>query len=175
MKDKKSLNQILEDYQKIENILITNDGVIDESLEKLLSINESELENKLDGYEHFVRYLKSKIDYLKSMEDHYNKRRKTLENSIIRCRKSMTQALIMTDKTKVKTRDFNFSIGKSNKWSIDINGLSDENKSELINQELAENIFKVNISKLKAFYADNLSEEKPEWIMIDESEFIKVR
>ena len=80
MKDKKSLNQILEDYQKIENILITNDGVIDESLEKLLSINESELENKLDGYEHFVRYLKSKIDYLKSMEDHYNKRRKTLEN-----------------------------------------------------------------------------------------------
>ena len=110
MKDKKSLNQILEDYQKIENILITNDGVIDESLEELLSINETELENKLDGYEHFVRYLKSKIDYLKSMEDHYNKRRKTLENSIIRCRKSMTQALIMTDKTKVKTQDFNFSI-----------------------------------------------------------------
>ena len=54
-------------------------------------------------------------------------------------------------------------------------GLSDKKKSELINQELAENIFKVNLSKLKAFYSDNSSEEKPEWIMIDESEFIKVR
>ena len=29
-----------------------------------------------------VRYLKTKIDYLKSMEVHYSKRRKTLENSI---------------------------------------------------------------------------------------------
>ena len=87
----------------------------------------------------------------------------------------MTQALIMTDKTKLKTQDFNFSIGKSNKWSIDIDGISDIKKSELINQELAENIFKVNLSKLKAFYADNLSEEKPQWILIDESEFIKVR
>ena len=64
MNDKKTLNDILEDYQKIENELINNDGTISEELESLLDVHQAELGQKLDGYEHFVRYLKTKIDYL---------------------------------------------------------------------------------------------------------------
>ena len=70
-KNKKSLNDILEDYQKIENELISNDGEVSESLEEKLNLHEKELGEKLDGYEHFVRYLKSKIEYLKNMEGHF--------------------------------------------------------------------------------------------------------
>ena len=83
--NKKSLNDILNDYQILENELISSNGEIDDDLENKLNLHEKELGDKLDGYEHFVRYLKGKIEYLKSMEIHYAKRRKVLENSIKRC------------------------------------------------------------------------------------------
>ena len=62
---KKSLNDILEEYQKIENELINSNGEISSDLEQKLDLHELELGEKLNGYEHFVRYLKSKIEYLK--------------------------------------------------------------------------------------------------------------
>ena len=37
---KKSLNDILEEYQKIENELINNDGEMSDELEKKLNIHE---------------------------------------------------------------------------------------------------------------------------------------
>ena len=66
--NKKSLNDILNDYQILENELISSNGEINEDLENKLNLHEKELGDKLDGYEHFVRYLKGKIEYLKSME-----------------------------------------------------------------------------------------------------------
>ena len=173
MHDKKTLIDILEDYQKIENELINNDGVMNEDLENILDVHKAELSQKLDGYEHFVRYLKTKIDYLKNMEEHYSKRRKTLENSITRCRQSMTNALLMTDNTKVKTDDFNFSLGKSKKWCINPEILDQESKNDLINKGLAENIFKIKLANLKNEFSE--SEQIPDWINIEESDFIKVR
>ena len=173
MNNKKSLNDILEDYQKIENELINNDGVMNEELEQILDVHQSELGQKLDGYEHFVRYLKTKIEYLKNMEQHYSKRRKTLENSIIRCRNSMTNALLMTDNRKIKTDDFNFSLGKSKKWCVNPDLLNEENKNDLINRGLAENIFKIKLTNLKNEFSEDT--ETPDWIKIEESDFIKVR
>ena len=41
MNDKKTLNDILEDYQKIENELINNDGVMSEELESILNIHQA--------------------------------------------------------------------------------------------------------------------------------------
>ena len=173
MNDKKTLNDILEDYQKIENELINNDGVISEELESILNVHQAELGEKLDGYEHFVRYLKTKIDYLKTMEEHYSKRRKTLENSITRCKDSMVNALLMTGNRKVKTDDFNFSLGKSKKWCINTDVLDEEIKNNLINKGLAENMFKIKLANLKNEFSE--SEDIPDWIKIEESDFIKVR
>ena len=173
MNDKKTLNDILEDYQKIENELINNDGVISEELESILNVHQAELGEKLDGYEHFVRYLKTKIDYLKTMEEHYSKRRKTLENSITRCKDSMVNALLMTGNKKVKTDDFNFSLRKSKKWCINTDVLDEEIKNNLINKGLAENMFKIKLANLKNEFSE--SEDIPDWIKIEESDFIKVR
>ncbi len=173
MNDKKTLNDILEDYQKIENELINNDGVISEELESILNVHQAELGEKLNGYEHFVRYLKTKIDYLKTMEEHYSKRRKTLENSITRCKDSMVNALLMTGNKKVKTDDFNFSLGKSKKWCINTDVLDEEIKNNLINKGLAENMFKIKLANLKNEFSE--SEDIPDWIKIEESDFIKVR
>ena len=79
--DKKTLNDILSNYQEIENSLIDNDGELSDDIEEKLRINNLDLSEKLNGYEKFVRYLKHQTEYLKTMEDHYAKRRKTIENT----------------------------------------------------------------------------------------------
>ncbi|MBA93803.1 MAG: hypothetical protein CMG47_01895 [Candidatus Marinimicrobia bacterium] len=171
----KSLNDILNEYQLLENELISTNGEINEDLESKLNLHEKELGEKLDGYEHFVRYLKGKVEYLKSMENHYSKRRKVLENSIKRCKNSMTSSLVITGKNKIQTSDFNFSLGKSQKWSINIEIMNEDDKVELIDKNLAENTFQVKLSDIKTEFSNIDSEDIPEWINIEETDFIKVR
>ena len=171
----KSLNDILNEYQLLENELISTNGEINEDLESKLNLHEKELGEKLDGYEHFVRYLKGKVEYLKSMENHYSKRRKVLENSIKRCKNSMTSSLLITGKNKIQTSDFNFSLGKSQKWSINIEIMNENDKVELIDKNLAENTFQVKLSDIKTEFSNTDSEDIPEWINIEETDFIKVR
>ncbi len=172
-KNKKTLHDIISNYQQIEMQLIESGGEINEVLESLLSINESELNDKLDGYEKFTRYLKGQIDYLKSMESLYVKRRKILENSIQKCRQSMVSALTVTGKNKIRTKEFNFSIGKTEKWEVEIEQLSDEIKNNLIKEDCAENIFKLNLSKFKNKYKND-TENIPDWINVSENLFIRV-
>ena len=102
----KSLQDILTNYQEIEMQLVESQGEINEELESLLSINESELSDKLDGYQKFIRYLRGQIEYLTEMEDLYSKRRKILENSIKKCKGSMVSALSITGKNKIRTKEF---------------------------------------------------------------------
>ena len=173
--NKKSLNDILNDYQILENELISSDGEINQDLENKLNLHEKELGDKLNGYEHFVRYLKGKIEYLKSMENHYSKRRKVLENSIKRCKNSMTSSLIITGQNKIQTSDFNFSLGKSQKWSINTEIMNEDDKAELINKNLAENTFQVKLSDIKNEFNGTDLDDMPEWINIEESDYIKVR
>ena len=90
-----------------------------------------------------------------------------------RCRESMINALVMTDKNKIKTDDFNFSLGKSKKWCINPDSLNDKTKNDLIKDGLAENIFKIKLVNIKNKFSE--SKEIPDWIKIEESDFIKVR
>ena len=169
---KKTLNEILEDYQSIELKLLENEGVLDENIEELLNINELELKDKLDGYENFIKYLKNQAEYLKEMETHYNKRRKVLENSIDRYKKSMTRALSLTGIKKIKTLTYNFSLCESEKWTINDDQLTEEIKELLISKGFAELKLKVSIGNIKSEYKDTL-EEKPEWIEIEKNEYIR--
>ena len=108
------------------------------------------------------------------MEEHYSKRRKTLENSIIRCKTSMINALLIKGQDKLKTDDFNFSLGKSEKWSINIDLLDNIQKENLIDEGLAENLFKPKISEIKNKFSIS-NDERPKWIEIEKTDFIKVR
>jgi len=148
-KNKKSLNEILESYQSIEMMLVDNDGVVSDGIEELLDINQSDLENKLDSYQGFSKYLEGQISYLKIMESHYAKRRKILENSIRKCKESMVHALSVVDTGKIKTSNYNFSLCESESWAIDIGKIDDSLKMNLLEKGLAENVFKVSMSDIK--------------------------
>ena len=168
---KKTLNDILLNYQAIEVDLIENNGEITDDIEKTLQINESELSDKMNGYEKFTRYLKHQSEYLKSLEDHYNKRRKAIDNSVGRLKERMVHAMKITGKNKIKTDEFNFSVGTSRRYKIDTEKLDNIIQESLIKDGLAENVFKPNLSEIKSKYKD---EESPDWLNIEENDFLRV-
>ena len=151
-KNTKTLNDILDDYQNIEMKIIENDGEIDTLIEDSLEINKSELEDKLDGYEGFIKYLEGQTSYLKEMEAHYLKRRRVLEKSIKRCKDSMVRALSLTDLNKIKTPNYNFSLCESESWGADIEDIDADEKKRLVEDGFAENIFKLSMSTIKSHY-----------------------
>ena len=87
----------------------------------------------------------------------------------------MVSSLLITGKDKIKTDDFNFSLGKSARWSIDLELLDDAHKEELINKNLAENIFKAKLNNIKETYSNIDSSDLPDWVQIEQSDYIKVR
>ena len=171
MKNKKSLNRIIEDYQRIEIEIMNNEGLLDSDLERMLEINELELESKLDGHEKFIRYLKSQVEYLKNMEHHYYKKRKTLENSIDKSRESMFKAMETFNKKKIKTLEFSYSLNETEKWDIDIEKINNEQIDDLISKELGEKAFKPYINKIKLEYKGK--DIIPDWIIVSKNKHIK--
>tara|TARA_Y100001970_G_scaffold52986_1_gene67057 strand:+ start:32399 stop:32980 length:582 start_codon:yes stop_codon:yes gene_type:complete len=172
-KNKKSLNEILESYQSIEMMLVDNEGVINEDIEKLLDINETDLKSKLDSYQGFSKYLEGQISYLKVMESHYAKRRKVLENSIRRCKESMVNALSVIDTGKIKTSNYNFSLGESESWTVDVDDIDDSLKENLIEKGLAENVFKISMNELKKEYKSIEKEKRPRWIKVSSKKYVR--
>ena len=166
-----SLNDILSNYQSLELELIENGGELTEDLEKKICINSDELSDKMDGYEKFIRYLKNQSEYLQKMEQHYNKRRRVIENSIKRCKNSMINALKLTGKEKLKTNEFNFSISVSKRWKINESNLDDKLKLLLVSKGLAEQSFKPMLTEIKNEYKNK---DLPEWIEIIENDYIRV-
>ena len=173
-KNTKTLNEILDDYQSIEMKIIENDGEIDTLIEDSLEINKSELEDKLDGYQGFVKYLEGQTSYLKEMEAHYLKRRKVLEKSIKKCKDSMIRGLSLTDLNKVKTLNYNFSLCESESWDADLEGINLSQKDELIRDGFAENIFKLSMSSIKSHYKNSPGMDLPEWIKVSKNPYIRV-
>jgi len=169
---KRSLHDIINDYQNLESKIIENNGEISDDLEQLLTDNNEDLKSKLDNYEKFIRYLNNQAEYLKNMELHYMKRRKVIEKSIIRLKANVLNAIKITGESSVKTSEFNFSICKSEKWVVHHDILDNDIKSELINNGLAEEVFKPFLNQIKAEYKNN--DSKPDWIEIEENEYIKV-
>jgi len=170
-KQKHTLNDIIKKFQDIENLILESEGMISDEIEEKLIDNEADLSIKLDGYEKFSRYLKGQIGYLKSTEAQYAKRRKTIENSIIRIRDRMLNAMLVLGKSKVKTVEYSFSVGETEKWNIVSDIMTESVKSNLVNQGLAESIFKPNLTQIKNEYKEDI----PEWISIEKNKHLRVK
>ena len=173
MKKKKTLNEIISEYHRIEASILDNEGVVDNELESILEINNIEIGEKLNGYEKFTRYLKNQVQYLKDMELQYSKKRKILEKSMEYYRDCMAKAMEVTGLSNVKTAEFSFSLNQSEKWVIDTEKINDELQTELIEKGLAENIFKPNLREIKNEFRE--VGDKPKWVDIVKNKFIKCK
>ena len=68
----------------------------------------------------------------------------------------MVSSLLITGKDKIKTDDFNFALGKSERWSINLELLDENHKEELLNEDLAESI---NAWIMVRYKKDRISED----------------
>ena len=85
----------------------------------------------------------------------------------------MVNAMKITGNEKIKTNEFNFALGKTQKWNVDIEKINDVSKKELIDAGCAENIFKINLGQIKSKYKDS-PDDIPDWVDIIENTFIRV-
>ena len=172
MTNSRTLNDIIKKFQEIENMLLESDGEISDDIESQLIENENNLSSKLDGYQKFSTYLNGQVEYLKSVEEQYVKRRKTIENSIKRLRERMLNAMLVTGNDKIKTTEHNYSVSESEKWIVNIDDIDEEIKLDLVKQGLGENVFKTNLSEVKNKFKND---KVPDWITIEKNKYLRVK
>ena len=83
----------------------------------------------------------------------------------------MLNAMLIVGKDKIKTTEYNFSVGNSEKWNLDIEKLNEKQRNELLLSGLAENVFKAKISEIKSEYKDS---DLPDWIIVEKNKHIRL-
>jgi len=156
------LNDLIAEFHELEDLIIEAGGEVTPEIEVLLNSNSEAMNDKLDKYENLKRYLKGQIEYLKSQENHYKKRRNALSNTIKWIGESQTSVLMQTDKTKLKTDEYNYSIRRTESVVIDEKNISPDWDKDLIKQDLAESVMKYNRAEIKKKYKDEA--ELPVWL-----------
>jgi len=156
------LNDLIAEFHELEDLIIEAGGEVTPEIETLLNSNSEAMNDKLDKYENLKRYLKGQIEYLKSQENHYKKRRNALSNTIKWIGESQTSVLMQTDKTKLKTDEYNYSIRRTESVVIDEKNISPDLDKDLIKQDLAESVMKYNRAEIKKKYKDEA--ELPVWL-----------
>lgn len=92
---------------------------------------EGEIEIKADGYAKVIREIESQSVGLKAEIDRLSARKKAIDNSVVRIKKALEEAMKATGKVKFKTDLFSFNIQKNPASlklaeDIDINALPAE-------------------------------------------------
>ena len=119
--------------------------------------------------------MKGQVLYLKEQENHYKKRRVTLENSMKNLKERMIYALGYLGLEKVRTDSFSFSISESSSWSVDTDELSEAEKKEWTKLDLGSNEFKVSVASLRKYFELVPEENLPMSIKISRKKGIRVR
>ena len=171
---KKTLSELMQIYVEIENEIIDNGGEVTDEIEDKLASAESDVEEKVDNYEHFIRHLKGQIEYLKNQEKHYQTRRRTMENTIQKLRERLIYMLDYYKMPKLKTSTFNFKLGESHSWQIDSDKIDVAERERMIKNGYAEEVFKPHLSVIKADNKYTPEEELPEYIVITTKKTIRV-
>lgn len=126
--------------------LMENGELEDEVLIGAFDCAKEDLADKLEGYCKFIKNLESDIQGLKAEEERLNARRKTMENTVTRCKEAMKFALNTAGEKKIACGTFTVSV-QNNAPSV----VLDESYIENIPEEyLVPQEPKVDKKKIKA-------------------------
>ena len=167
------LHDLITKFHEIEDLIIQGEGEITPEIEVMLDVNSDALNDKLDSYENLKRYLKGQIEYLKSQEAHYKKRRNTLANTVKWLSENQTYALKQTENKKLKTSEYNYSVRRTDKAIIDERNISSEWDSKLVFLDLAENVMKYDKTEIKKHFKNE--PELPNWLKFEEKWSVTAR
>lgn len=85
----------------------------DDALIGAFDVAKEDLADKLEGYCKFIKNLESDISGLKAEEERLNARRKTMENTVDRCKNAMKYALNTAGEKKIACGTFTVSVQNS--------------------------------------------------------------
>ena len=126
--------------------LMENGELEDEVLIGAFDCAKEDLADKLEGYCKFIKNLESDISGLKAEEERLNARRKTMENTVSRCKEAMKMALNTAGEKKIACGTFTVSV-QNNAPSV----VLDESYIENIPEEyLVPQEPKIDKKKIKA-------------------------
>lgn len=107
-----NIYELTSDFLKVQELI--ESGEYDfETLQNTLECIDYEIEQKADGYARVIKNITAEIEGIKAEETRLSEKRKALENSVTRLKKSLETAMIQTDKRNFKTALFSFNIQKS--------------------------------------------------------------
>ena len=163
-----TLYELTEDYMTL--LEYAEDPEIDEeTLKDTMEAVEGEIEVKAENYAKVIKQLEADTVSLKAEIDRLSARKKTLDNSITRIKKSLEEAMIATGKTKFKTELFSFGIQK-NPASLK---LADDIDFESIPMEFV--IFPEPTIDKKAVTASIKAGAEYDWAHLEQSEGLRIR
>ena len=90
--------------------LMENGELEDEILIGAFDVAKEDLADKLEGYCKFIKNLESDIQGLKAEEERLSARRKTMENTVTRCKEAMKFALNTAGEKKITCGTFTVSV-----------------------------------------------------------------
>lgn len=106
-----TIYEITADLQAIADMM--DDPELDpQVLQDTMEALEGELEDKVDGYGKVIREVEAQKAALKAEIDRLTARSKAIDKNLDRLKEAVKQAMIATDKQKIKTALFTFSVAK---------------------------------------------------------------
>ena len=100
------------EYTDLQNMLEDPNEDPEAITEKMAAIGD-QLEKKADSYAKLIRNMEAQVPGIKSEMDRLTARKSAIENGIKRLKENLQAAMIATDKLKIKTDLFSFSIQKN--------------------------------------------------------------
>jgi predicted transcriptional regulator len=127
---KKSLYQIDQEYIILMEQMEEADGILDETLERMLDISEAELETKAEKYCMMIKQYEANVEARKSEIARMGKLNKTDQNIIDRLKENLSSSMRLHEKEKISGDLFTIGFRKSTKLAqaedVDITKLDEK-------------------------------------------------
>lgn len=139
----KNIFDITREYEDILSIIEDNEGEITPEITEKLSINESELEDKLRNYKHIIDRYKYEKEYVKDEQERLRNKIASRENTIRFLKNNIVETLKIygiKSNTNYKLKYPDFTVYTRDSKSIDY----DDNKLEFVIDKLENEDYSYN-------------------------------
>ena len=139
----KNIFDIAREYEDILSIIEDNEGEITPEITEKLSINESELEDKLRNYKHIIDRYKYEKEYVKDEQERLRNKIASRENTIRFLKNNIVETLKIygiKSNTNYKLKYPDFTVYTRDSKSIDY----DDNKLEFVIDKLENEDYSYN-------------------------------
>ena len=136
--ENKSLYLIVNEAMQIEQMLMESGGEVTPEIEMALSVNSSELANKVDGYQHIIERFNSLADHYKARAEFFKTIAGQCKTASDRLKDNIKFAMIELGVDEVKGQDMRFKLSTTSGTLVieDAEMVPVEFKTEVITTEI---------------------------------------